>query len=115
MAEAAGAPQNEDGLRAMRDKLARLAGIPADREPAALVAKLYEALAAAPSRVLLVTLDDALLVAERPNIPGARQDWPNWSTALPRPLEEFESLQLPRQLAQLMNRRGPSGRRTSRS
>jgi len=69
-----------------------------------VVEKVYDALSAAPSRVLLVTLDDALVVAERPNIPGASETWPNWSTALPRPLEEFESLDLPRRLAEMMNR-----------
>ena len=104
LAQAAGAPQNEEGLRAMRDKLVRLAGIAADSAPAAVVEKVYDALSAAPSRVLLVTLDDALVVAERPNIPGASETWPNWSTALPRTLEEFESLDLPRRLAEMMNR-----------
>ncbi|HEY8926581.1 MAG TPA: 4-alpha-glucanotransferase [Polyangia bacterium] len=104
-AQAAGAPQNEEEVRALRDKVIRVAEIPADSAPAEVVERVYEALAAAPSRVLLVTLDDALVVAERPNIPGARADWPNWSTALPQALEELESLALPRRLAQLMNRR----------
>jgi len=104
VAEDAGSPQNEKGLRALRDKLVQLADVPADSPPDALVANVYAALAAAPSRVLLVTLDDALAVEERPNIPGARADWPNWSTALPLPLEDLETRELPRRLARTMAR-----------
>jgi 4-alpha-glucanotransferase len=111
VAAAAGAPQNEEGLRALRDKVVQLAGVPASSAPEELVAKVYAALAAAPSRVLLVTLDDALAVEERPNIPGARANWPNWSTALPRPLEEWQTLELPRRLAQAMTRPQVAARR----
>lgn len=104
VARSAGAPQNEEGLRLMRDKLVDLAGCPADAPPTDLVAKVYTALAAAPSRVLLATLDDALAVEERPNIPGGRPDWPNWSTALPQALEQFDTLELPRRLAKVLAR-----------
>jgi 4-alpha-glucanotransferase len=36
------------------------------------------------------TLDDALGVTERPNMPGTTDEWPNWKLALPVPLEEIE-------------------------
>ena len=62
----------------------------------------------APSRILLATLDDAVAVPERPNVPGTIREWPNWSLALPQTLEEIEQLDLPRRLAAALER--PSGR-----
>jgi 4-alpha-glucanotransferase len=117
-ARAAGAAQNESGLRSMRHKVADLAGVAPDAEPEKLIRHVYSALATAPSRVLLATLDDALGVEERPNIPGATRDWPNWSLALPIPLEDFASRSLPRQIAQALAQRrkksaapGPTAKR----
>lgn len=50
----------------------------------------HRALGASPAAVTLATLDDALLVPERPNVPGTIHQWPNWSLALPQTLEEIE-------------------------
>ena len=101
---AAGLEPNEPGMRSLRAKLASEAQIP-DGAPAELaVEKTYEALATAPSRVILATLDDALAVVERPNMPGTTTAWPNWSLALPLPLEELEQHALPRRLAAIMKR-----------
>ena len=41
--------------------------------------------------VVTATLDDALGVEERPNMPGTVDEWPNWRLALPRPIDEFEA------------------------
>ena len=65
----------------------------------------HRALAQAPSRILLATLDDAVAVPERPNVPGTVREWPNWSLALPQPLEEIETMELPRRLAAVLARR----------
>ncbi|MES1206976.1 MAG: 4-alpha-glucanotransferase, partial [Pseudomonadota bacterium] len=65
----------------------------------------YRALARSPSRVLLATLDDALAVPERPNLPGTVDQWPNWSLALPLPLEEIEQHPLPERIARALDRR----------
>jgi 4-alpha-glucanotransferase len=65
---------------------------------------VHRALAAAPSRVLLATLDDALGVLEQPNMPGTITSWPNWSLALPQSLEEIRDAELPRQLAAALRR-----------
>ena len=54
--------------------------------------------------MLLATLDDALAVPERPNMPGTVTEWPNWSIALPRTLEEIEEEALPRKLAAALTR-----------
>ena len=43
-------------------------------------------------------------VPERPNVPGTVREWPNWSLALPQPLEEIETMELPRRLAAALKR-----------
>jgi 4-alpha-glucanotransferase len=54
-----------------------------------VVERVYAALAAAPSMLITATPDDALGVVDRPNMPGTISEWPNWSIALPAPLEDF--------------------------
>jgi 4-alpha-glucanotransferase len=103
-AREAGIETNEPGMRSLRDKIAREAEIPADARPEAAIEKTYAALARAPSRVILATLDDAVAVLERPNMPGTVSQWPNWSLALPLPLEEIEQHELPQRLAKVMKR-----------
>ncbi|MEA2695767.1 MAG: 4-alpha-glucanotransferase, partial [Myxococcales bacterium] len=120
--QAAGLQPNEEGMRALREKVAALAqvavenptggptGAPtieastADVSIADVIEGTYRALAAAPSRILLATLDDAIAVAERPNMPGTTTSWPNWSLALPQSLEEIETAELPRRLAKALRR-----------
>jgi 4-alpha-glucanotransferase len=75
-----GADQQADELR---DRVAQGATV----EDA--IVSTYRALADAPSRVLLATLEDAFAVTERPNQPGTVQPT-NWSTALPEPIETLE-------------------------
>jgi 4-alpha-glucanotransferase len=50
------------------------------------------------------TLDDALAVEERPNMPGTTDEWPNWSLALPVPLDEISAQPLVAEIAQLLRR-----------
>jgi 4-alpha-glucanotransferase len=97
--QAAGVAQNEAGLQALREKLGR------GEDAEAVVAATYTALARAPSRLLLATLEDALAVEERPNLPGAAADFPSWSMALPVPLEELEERALPRKIAEALGSR----------
>jgi 4-alpha-glucanotransferase len=53
---------------------------------------MHELLATAPSRLVTAQLDDALGVEERPNMPATTgEKWPNWSIALPKPLEEIQT------------------------
>jgi 4-alpha-glucanotransferase len=99
-----GLAPNERAMRGLRDKIARIDGIPADATSEMAIERTYAALAEAPSRVLLATLDDALAVPERPNMPGTITEWPNWSLALPAPLEEIEEAPLPRKLAKALSR-----------
>jgi 4-alpha-glucanotransferase len=103
-ARAAGIETNESGMQALRDKIAREGHIPPDAPPEVAIERTYAALASAPSRVILATLDDAIAVVERPNMPGTTTAWPNWSLALPMPLEELEQQELPKRLAKVMKR-----------
>ncbi len=46
-------------------------------------------MAHSPVEVAIADLDDVLGVTERPNMPGTVDEWPNWSIALPEPIEEL--------------------------
>lgn len=81
---------NVAGLDAIRLSLAERAGVDASDPTVSVddvVLGVYRDLAKAPCAVLNATLDDALGVVERPNMPGTIDEWPNWRIALPKPLE----------------------------
>jgi 4-alpha-glucanotransferase len=99
-----GVDPNETGTKALRDKLRALGHLAEDAPVEAVIESTHRALAKAPSRVLLATLDDAVAAPERPNLPGTVDQWPNWSLALGKPLEEIEELELPRRLAGALKR-----------
>ncbi len=88
-----GLSPSEEGEAELRRRLAAAAGVgdEEDASVAEVVEGAYRALARAPSAIVVATLDDALGVEERPNMPGTVDQWPNWSLALPAPLEEIES------------------------
>lgn len=102
----AGVTPNVAGLQDLKRNLAHQTGTPIDAPIEEAVLAIYKALATAPSKILLATLDDALLVREQPNMPGTVRSWPNWSLALPKTLEEIEAAPLPRRLAELLRRAG---------
>jgi 4-alpha-glucanotransferase len=103
-ARSAGVTPNEEGLTYLRNKLARLTGLPDDAPVDEVVVEVHRVLGRAPSRVLLATLDDALGVLEQPNMPGTTTSWPNWSLALPKTIEEIEAAELPKQIAAALER-----------
>jgi 4-alpha-glucanotransferase len=73
-----------------------------------VIAGAYRLLAEAPSRILTASLDDAAAVLERPNIPATSNDEnPNWSLALPIPIEDLMEAKLPNTIAGFL-RRGES-------
>jgi 4-alpha-glucanotransferase len=99
-----GIDPNEAGTKALRDKLRALGDLEENAPVEEVIESTHRALAKAPSRVLLATLDDAVGAPERPNLPGTVNEWPNWSLALEKPLEEIEELELPRRIADALNR-----------
>jgi 4-alpha-glucanotransferase len=92
--QALGLEPNVRELAAVRRRLSRAAGATADSPVEELIEAAHRLLAAAPSRLVTATLDDALAVRERPNLPGTTQERPNWSLALPMPLERLETASL---------------------
>ena len=104
MQEALGRRPNVEGFRQIRERLQRMTGA-ADSAPVDdVIERTYRLLGEAPSMVVTATLDDAAAVEERPNLPGTTTEWPNWSIALPMPLEELEQRPLPRAIARALAR-----------
>ncbi|HET7488723.1 MAG TPA: 4-alpha-glucanotransferase [Acidimicrobiales bacterium] len=79
-----------EGTHEMRRRLQGWTGVADDAPVDQVVRATYDLLGQAPSRVLAATLDDALGVHDRPNVPGTTVERPNWCLSLPAPLEEVE-------------------------
>ena len=88
----AGTTPDADALALLRGRLAAAAGTAEDAELDEVVSAVHRRLAASPSVLVAATLEDALRVETRPNLPGTvstQRD--NWSIALPMPLEDIET------------------------
>lgn len=96
----------------LRQRLVDVTGLPDGSDPVDVAVAAYASLATARSRVALASLEDALGVEERTNVPGTTSEWPNWRLALPRPLEEIERASGPTRIAEAMAaaRRSPKRR-----
>jgi 4-alpha-glucanotransferase len=89
---AVGIRSNVEGTQALRTQLRGLTGLADDAPSDAVSLAVHRRLAEAASVLVAATLDDALDVAERPNLPGTMGDRrPNWSLALPEALDRIES------------------------
>jgi 4-alpha-glucanotransferase len=89
---AAGTTPDADALALLRGRLAAAAGLGTDAELDDVVSTVHRRLATSPSVLVAATLEDALRVETRPNLPGtvsSQRD--NWSIALPKPLEDIET------------------------
>jgi 4-alpha-glucanotransferase len=87
---AAGLEPNVDGNATLRAPLASLAGGVGQARVKAVTLEAYRRLAASPALLVAATLNDALRVEERPNLPGTVDVRAGtWSLALPRTLEEL--------------------------
>jgi 4-alpha-glucanotransferase len=99
-----GLSPNEAGTREIRRRVRRLTRASAASPPADVVARVHEVLGRAPSRILTATLDDAMTVEERPNMPATHDEWPNWRLALPAPIETLKTSRLARRIGRALNR-----------
>ena len=101
---ALGVDVDEGAMAGLRERL-----LPDDLpEPTSLedaVDRAHQLLAGAGSQLAAVSLDDALGVAERPNIPGLDDRRPNWCLALPVALEALEADPRVRRVAEIMRSR----------
>jgi 4-alpha-glucanotransferase len=101
-----GLKPNTEGLMKIRAKIAAWTGISETASVEDAVENVYRLLGRAPSNIVSATLEDALAVAERPNMPGtSNEQWPSWSLALPKTLEQIESHQMAHKIAQALRRR----------
>lgn len=102
-----GLQPSEPGMRELVRRLARLAGVDPRADVRQAIVAAHRALARAPSLFVTATLEDALAVEERPNVPGTVTERPNWSLALPVPLEELEQEPLALEVARALRHREP--------
>jgi 4-alpha-glucanotransferase len=87
-----GLQASEEALKQNRRRLQKIAGVSRSAPVAEVIVKAHQALAQAPSSVILASLEDALAVEQRPNLPGTMPNQrPNWSIPLPKKLEEIET------------------------
>jgi len=103
--QAAGKRVDPVAAAGLRERLAEVTGAREDTPIQDVVARAYEALAAAPSHVLTATLEDAAASVRRPNMPGTIDSWPNWRIPLPVTLERLTRAPLPRRIAAALGRR----------
>ncbi len=82
---------NEEGDAWFSSRVSGATGRGSDAPVSDLIVAAHEALAKAPSMLVVGTLDDACAVPERPNLPGTIDERPNWRLALPLVLEEIEA------------------------
>lgn len=94
----------DKAMLGLRGRFHELVGKPADAPLDDVIEETYRVLGRSPSLVLLATLEDALAVHERPNVPGTAHERPNWCLALPGGLEALENSALPRRIAKALNR-----------
>jgi 4-alpha-glucanotransferase len=85
----AGITPNDAGEDEVRVRLARAVELDDGAPVPEVSVRAHRALSQSPARVVLATLDDALGVHERPNMPGTVDEWPNWSIGLPRPIDDI--------------------------
>jgi 4-alpha-glucanotransferase len=74
----------------LRRHLTETTGLPDGTPPVEVAVAAYQKLAYARSRIVLASLEDALGIEERPNVPGTTTERPNWRLSLTQPLEEIE-------------------------
>lgn len=96
---------NEESTAEIKLRLTEMARLDVDSPLEQVITASYELLSRAPSRIVTAALDDAAMVQERPNMPAttSKQN-PNWSLALPMPIEELMHSELPRKIATALRR-----------
>jgi 4-alpha-glucanotransferase len=91
--------------RRVLERLEKATGLDDNADVEDVIERVYEILAQAPSALVVATLEDALALTTRPNLPGTTNERPNWSLALPRTREEIEDGSLPRAIARALSSR----------
>jgi 4-alpha-glucanotransferase len=98
--------RDEEAGHGLHERLSELTGLADDAPVEDVVVATHARLGHAPSMILMATLDDALCIAERPNLPGTTTERPNWSLALTAPLEELMQSPVTVNVADALRRQG---------
>jgi 4-alpha-glucanotransferase len=101
---AAGIEPDEAQLERLRGKLIGLTGLGPDTPVDEVIVAAHRRLAASPSALVAASLEDALAVPARPNLPGTTDERPNWSLALPVPLADVFTDPLVARVAEALQR-----------
>ena len=98
----------ENRLHHLREKLVTMTRLPDSTAPVDVAVAAYTELARGRPRIVFASLEDALGVSERPNVPGTTTEFPNWRLALPASLEEIETAEGVNRIANAMGAAGRS-------
>jgi 4-alpha-glucanotransferase len=79
--------ETDDSRSQARAALLQAVGLPGNAAPDFSSVASY--LARAPSRLLVVAMEDVLGVVDQPNVPGTVHEHPNWRRRLPAVLEDI--------------------------
>jgi len=85
---AAGIDPDDAALERLKGKLIGLTGLGPETPVEEVIVAAHARLAAAPSALVAATLEDALALRQRPNLPGTIEERPNWKLTLPVPLAD---------------------------
>jgi 4-alpha-glucanotransferase len=95
----------------LRQRLVDATHLPDGSDAIEVAVQAYARLATATSRIVLASLEDALGVEERVNVPGTTSERPNWRLALPFTVEDIERAVGPARIAEVMRAAGRASRR----
>lgn len=98
-----GLEPNEEGTLKIAERLSAMTGSTDETPVEEVITRTYELLAQTPSAIVTATLEDALAVEERPNIPGTTET--SWSLALPESLEALKASPLARAIGERLRGR----------
>jgi 4-alpha-glucanotransferase len=85
---ASGIEPDEAALGRLRARTQWLSGLADDARVEDVIVAVHARLASAPCALVAATLEDALALRQRPNLPGTTDGRPNWSLGLPMALDE---------------------------
>jgi 4-alpha-glucanotransferase len=98
---------NQRGTLEIRERLRSMTTLGDAAPVEEVIKRAYELLAQAPSAIIAATLEDALAIQKRPNVPGAPDS--SWSLSLPESLEKLLSHPLARAIAERLRDARNSG------
>jgi 4-alpha-glucanotransferase len=84
-----GMPAMADSMQPILHRLGRMAGLNAKSDDREVARRVHRLLGESNSALVAASLEDALAVRRRPNLPGTTVERPNWSLPLPLALEDL--------------------------